>query len=276
MKFSVLMSLYNKEVPEYLDECLKSLTSQTLKADEVIIVYDGFINPSLHDVVLKYKDALNVNIIYIEKNVGLGRALNKGLEHCRYDYIARMDTDDICYNDRFFTQMSYLKDHPNISVLGSSVVEFGPNEHREKLLPIDHVSICNYAKVKNPFNHMSVIFKKKDVLACGGYLHHLYMEDYNLWLRMIAKGYEVKNIKAPLLKVRVANGMIVKRRGLNYIKSEFKIFSLKKMLKIDSGISLYTNLTIRVFSRLVPKNVLSFLYNYDRKKTTESVNSKIG
>ncbi|KQN43713.1 glycosyltransferase [Rouxiella silvae] len=274
MKFSVLMSLYNKEVPEYLDECLMSLSSQSLKADEIILVFDGFINEHLKSVVYKYQENLNIKIVDIKKNVGLGKALNKGLEHCQYDYVARMDTDDICYDDRFLTQITYLEKYKNISLLGSSIVEFGLEEKREKLLPTDNIGIRNYAKVKNPFNHMSVVFKKKDVLDCGGYMHHLYMEDYNLWLRMLAKGYDVVNIKKPLLKVRVANGMIVKRRGFNYIKSEIKIFRLKKELRIDSGISLYTNLVIRVCSRLIPKNVLGYLYHYDRKKTTQILKSK--
>jgi len=269
------MSLYNKEMPEYLDECLESLSIQNLKADEVILVYDGFINDELKHVVEKYIDILNIKIVDIEVNVGLGDALNKGLQYCQHDYVARMDTDDICYEDRFSKQIKYLKENKDISLLGSSVVEFGSEEKREKLLPIDQMSIRDYAKIKNPFNHMSVVFKKQDVLDCGGYQHHLYMEDYNLWLRMIARGFNVVNLKSPLLKVRVANGMVLKRRGFNYIKSEFKIFQLKKELGIDSGISLYTNLMVRVFTRLIPKNVLGYIYHYDRKKTTRTIKDKV-
>ncbi|ELK0490891.1 glycosyltransferase, partial [Escherichia coli] len=105
MNFSVLMSLYIKEKPEYLHECLKSLYEQTKQADEIVLVYDGPITNELDKVVNYWLNSLPIKIIKLSKNVGLGQALNKGLAQCENDYVARMDTDDICHPKRFEIQI---------------------------------------------------------------------------------------------------------------------------------------------------------------------------
>ncbi|WP_241618939.1 glycosyltransferase, partial [Rosenbergiella epipactidis] len=188
IKFSVLMSLYKNEKSEYLSSCLESLANQTVKPTEIIVVIDGPISEELYKVIKDFKYILPIIIKPLDKNVGLGKALNYGLGFCNYNYIARMDTDDICLPERFEKQLEYMISNPKVSLLGSSIIEFDKNYEREKNLPVDNVDIIKFAKWKNPFNHMSVFFKKEDVIKLGGYKHHLYMEDYNLWLRIIDAG----------------------------------------------------------------------------------------
>lgn len=263
--FSVLMSLYNKEKPKYLECCLKSLLNQQLMADEIIMVYDGYVNSELQEVVENYKARLNIKVVPIINNVGLGLALNEGLKHCRFDIVARMDTDDICHHDRFSKQIPLIIENKSISMVGSAITEFDEEGNtRIKKLPTDYVEIKEFSKKKNPFNHMSVVFRKTAVDKIGGYNHHLYMEDYNLWLRMLAGGLHVINTNDNLLDVRVGKDMLQKRRGVKYLKSEYLLFKLKLKLKITSFLSGLVIFFMRSCARVVPVRVLAFLYNKDR------------
>lgn len=267
--FSVLMSLYHKESASNLKESLESIYNQLRLPDEVILVYDGYIPDGLNAVVESYKKLLPLKVIKIKDNVGLGEALNVGLSHCSNNIIARMDTDDICYPNRFEKQMSIIDSDENIAILGSSVIEFDSNgNENEKLLPLTSSEIRTFSKVKNPFNHMSVIFKKDIIQSVGGYKHHLFMEDYNLWLRVIAKGYKVCNLYEPLVLARVGTDMIKRRKGLVYVKSEYQLFKLKKNLKINGFFENIAVFAIRTLPRLMPVFMLRRIYKFDRAKSS--------
>lgn len=72
MKFSVLMSLYFKEKPEYLTECFESLKNQTVQADEIVVVFDGAITPELEQVVQNFAEILPLNIVRLAQKSGVG------------------------------------------------------------------------------------------------------------------------------------------------------------------------------------------------------------
>lgn len=271
-KFSVLLSLYHKEQPEYLNESLYSIVNQTLKPDQIVIVYDGPVPECLDNIVKFYikKSDIEFYVLKLNENVGLGLALNQGMKYCKYNYIARMDTDDISYSNRFEEQIKFLSNNTEISLLGSSIIEFDTSTRREKKLPSTNGLIRKYSKLKNPFNHMSVIFNKNDIVSVGGYKHHLYMEDYNLWLRLIYSGYKTANLSTPLLDVRSGGNMLNKRRGLVYIKSEYQLYKLKQALKVNGWFKNLIYFIVRVLPRIMPKEILSFIYFYDRAKTSKS------
>lgn len=97
-KFSVLLSVYKNEKPEYLKSAIESIYfAQTLKPSEIILVEDGPLTVELYDVIreLKVKLENTLKIVKLEKNSGLGIALNKGIFECENELVARMDTDDI-------------------------------------------------------------------------------------------------------------------------------------------------------------------------------------
>lgn len=265
--FSVLMSLYDKEKPEYLDLCLESLYKQTLSADEIVLVYDGYINPKLDDIVKKWCASLPIKIIKLEKNVGLGQALNKGLEHCTHEIVARMDTDDICDTRRFEKQILLMQNDSELSILGSDIEEF--EERKEIITSYRHVpkstsAVMKAIKFKSPFNHMTVMFKKSHILAVGGYQEHYYMEDYNLWLRLMAKGYKAINIPEYLVTVRVGRDMLSRRRGLKYVGSELKLARLKKKLGYLGFIESIYIFAIRSLPRIMPIFIMKHIYKIAR------------
>jgi len=266
MKFSVLMSVYVKETSFNLDLCFKSLQKQTVKADELVLVVDGPISKDLEDVIIRYKDFLNIIPIYLEKNVGLGKALSIGLTHCNNEIIARMDSDDICRENRFELQLNKIEKNPDIRVLGTGVSEFDPlGNVREKILPENYFEIKKFIKKKNPINHMTVMFYKQDILDVGGYQHHLYMEDYNLWIRLVAKNIKFHNLLDICVDVRVGEEMISRRRGAIYIKSEYQLYRLKNNLNITKGIEGIIYFVSRSFLRILPPKIITRIYNFSRR-----------
>ncbi|WP_417507878.1 glycosyltransferase [Marinomonas gallaica] len=260
--FSVLCSLYHKEDPSYLELCFESLSHQSLKADEIVIVHDGPLTDSLYDVIARWKNKLPFKEIILEKNVGLGKALNIGLEACCHDLVARVDTDDVNHIDRFEKQVRYMDLNPQIYAISSSVNEFesDPNKPcRIKKAPCGE-NILEYSLRRNPLNHMATIFRKHAVIEVGGYKHHLYMEDYNLWLRLQAKGYKISNIQEALVSARVGNGMLERRRGLPYAMSELAMGRIMYQLNLAKGPKVALYFFARALTRIVPAFILSHIY----------------
>lgn len=265
--FSVLMSLYNKESASNLEACFDSLRLQTLLANEIILVIDGEINIELQDVLNRWKTKLPLKIYPLQKNVGLGNALNIGLKKCTFEVVLRMDTDDICCPNRFEVQIKYLISHPDVTVLGTAINEFdkdGVTGQRFAITGNDN--IIAYSKKRNPINHMTVAFRKSKIIEAGGYQHHQFMEDYNLWLRLISMNQKFENITEPLVYARVGEGMLERRKGVDYIKSEYRLWKLKRLLGIDSGYSAFGIFILRVIPRLMPINILSVIYKTLRVK----------
>lgn len=251
-KYSVLMSLYIKEKPEYLDLAIKSMIEQTLMPDEIVIVKDGTITRELEKILDNYvqKYPKLFNIVGYERNKGLGLALNFGLEYCKNDLVARMDTDDISEKDRCRKQVKYLMENPEIDILGGQIEEFMDkidNVVGKRIVPLEDIKIKEYLKKRCPFNHMSVMFRKKSIKKAGNYKDWYFNEDYYLWIRALLKGLKFGNLKDILVKVRVGNDMYRRRGGVLYFKSEYNI---QKYLLKNKVISIYRFL-INIIQRFI-------------------------
>ena len=269
MNFSVLLSLYIKEKPEFLRECLESLKNQTLPATEIVMVYDGSITTELEEVVTQFITFLPIKIIRLPQNVGLGKALNEGLKHCSYNWVFRMDTDDICLPERFAKQVNFISQYPDVVLFSGHIAEFTEDKTiviSYRKVPIGNEKIKKYALSRSPFNHMAVAFLKDIIEEVGGYQHHLFLEDYNLWLRVIAKGYEVGNLGETLVLVRAGDSMVSRRRGKEYIKGEWQLFKLKQNLKLQPLLPNFLIFTLRASLRILPTSLLKVVYKFLRKK----------
>lgn len=273
INFSVLMSLYYKEKKDFLNSSLVSIWStQILKPNEIVIVLDGPIDYELQECIATWQNKIEsvLKIVPLQKNIGLGKALNEGLKHCSYEWVFRMDTDDICTPDRFQKQVDFIMSNPDTVLFGGQVLEFDQNPDDSaviKTVPTTHEDIKKFAKNRCPFNHMTVAYKKSVIMKLGGYQHHLFMEDYNLWLRIIGAGYEVANLEDVVLYARIGNGMHARRKGYEYVKSEKQLLNLKKELKIQSPIHANILFLIRSAFRLMPSSLLGKIYNtFLRKK----------
>jgi len=264
IKFSVLMSVYKNEKAEFLKEALKSIyDNQILKPNEIILVQDGPLTEELYkkidEYVTKYSGVLRV--VPLEKNVGLGNALNVGLEACSNELVARMDTDDISLPERFKVQVDYMKDNPDVDVLGSSLLEFEntpDNIIAEKKAPVRNIE--DYIKFRNPMNHPTVIFRRSKVLSAGNYKEINLFEDYYLWARMFTKGYKLANIESPLLYFRTSLDTYKRRGGMKYVEAECNLQNEFLNIRLISHFEYFRNIILRNLGRLVPNFVRKELY----------------
>ncbi|URL02754.1 glycosyltransferase [Avibacterium sp. 20-126] len=267
MKFSVLMSLYIKENPQYLRECLESLRAQTLPADEIVLVFDGAVTPELESAVQKFVNFLPLKLVKLPVNQGLGKALNEGLRHCTNEWVLRMDTDDICDPQRFEKQINFIKQHPETIIFGGQIAEFGTDIQdivSYRNVPTEAKEIVDFTKMRSPFNHMTVAYQKAAVLAEGGYQD--IQEDYYLWINLVAKyPQNVANLPDILVYARVGNGMVSRRRGLAQAKCEWNLFKLKRKVQLQSLISGFIVFLLRVLPRLLPVSLLKLVYKFLRK-----------
>lgn len=276
MNFTVLMSLYAKENPIFLSECFESIwIKQKLQPDEIVLVLDGPIGEQLNLCLIKWKKLIghNLKIIPLSQNLGLGKALNEGLEQCSNEWVFRMDTDDICKPDRFEKQVAFILQNPDVVLFGGQILEFNDQPSDANILktvPLKHDDIVYTAKKRCPFNHMTVAYQKSVIQAVGGYQHHHFMEDYNLWLRVLGSGFQVANLPDVILFARVGNGMHTRRKGYQYIKSEKQLLNLKKQLKLQKPIHANMLFLVRSAFRLMPSSLLGKIYNtFLRKKVNK-------
>ena len=204
LSYSVLMSVYYKEKPEYLQQAIESIQNQTYPTDDFVLVCDGPLTSELNTIIKEKQDEMGniLNVIHIEKNSGLGKALNEGIKHCKNELVARMDSDDIAYPERCERQIAIFKSQPKISICSGIVEEFSSVPtiiEARRVPPETNTEIVQFAKKRNPFNHPCVMYKKSAVEAVGSYQDFYLLEDYYLWLRMLMAGYQGYNIQKPLL-----------------------------------------------------------------------------
>lgn len=271
--FSALSSIYHKENPVHFDACMQSIwDKQTLKPTEIILVEDGPLTSDLDRIIAMWKAKLGdvLHIIKLPENVGTGKAKNIGLQACNYEVVCIVDTDDIYVSDRFEKQVNFLEQHQDVVIVGGQILEFAEdisNPSGKREVPLSNDDLINYAQRQSPFNNMTIAYRKSKILDAGGYQHHLWMEDYNLFLRIIAKGYQISNLPDVLVYARIDNGMHGRRKGFKYIKSEKQLRDLKKQLKIQSPFYANIYFIVRSAFRLMPANLLGKLYNtFLRKK----------
>ena len=265
MNYSVLMSVYYKENPQYLKQAIDSMLNQTLKPEQFVIVEDGKLNNFLHKMVMLYKEKYSdlFTVIELKVNVGLGMALDIGLQHCRNELVARMDSDDICYVDRFEKELLMFERCPAFAIVGSNVTEFIGNEGNivaVKTVPETSEKICKYIKIRNPFNHPSVMFRKSEVENAGGYLDLFRYEDYYLWYRMIKNGCIGYNIQDNLVNMRTSKEFYRRRGGFKTLKGRIL---LNKMMYKDGYINWFQYVYVYIINyvnALMPSFLRGFLY----------------
>lgn len=238
MKTSVLMSVYKSDDPEFLKVALESIyENQTRKPDEIVVVFDGELTDELYKVLDTFRSGKEDIVRYLPQavNKGLGEALRIGSAECTGDYIFRMDSDDISDPLRFEKQLDYISRHPEIDVLGTDICEFNyslDEQMRKRVCPEKHEDIVKMSKRRSPMNHVTVCIKRSALEKSGGYETMLLLEDYYLWVKMIAAGCTLANINEALVYVRIGNGFDNKRGSKIRLKGwkELQRFMLSNKL----------------------------------------------
>ncbi|MCR5837497.1 MAG: glycosyltransferase [Lachnospiraceae bacterium] len=284
MDYSVLMSVYHKENPDFLSASIESILNQTVKTNDFVIVCDGPLNEDLYRVIDDYCHRYPVlfHIIRLEKNMGLAHALNAGIGYCKNEIVARMDSDDIALPDRMEKQLSVIEDR-NVDIVGGTVREFrGSAKTVEEIesdssclgsarqLPQEREEILSFAKKRSPFNHPSVMYKKSFVQKCGGYRNYEYFEDYNLWVSMLMEGAEAYNLRDILVYMRAGDEMYKRRGGLSYVGKivRFKTH-LKKIGFISTG-QMIVGVGGHIAVGIMPNSLRTFVYKKLLRKNGDS------
>lgn len=212
-KYSVLMSLYKKEKPEYLRLAIDSMLNQTVPPDEIVMVEDGPLTDELYAVLDEYP---MLHRVKNETNLGLGLALNVGLKKCRNELVARMDTDDCSKPERCEKQLLRFAKKPYLAIVGSHIDEFVgdvSNVISQRVVPITSKEIYDYAKRRSAFNHPAVMYSKTAVLDAGGYADLKRNQDVDLFGRMQFLGYKAENIDEALLWFRSSDELAKRRKS---------------------------------------------------------------
>ncbi|MDG3213261.1 glycosyltransferase [Streptococcus suis] len=260
-KYSVLMSVYHKENPTWFDESIKSMFEQTIKPNEFVLVEDGPLTKELYDVVEKYKTKYpkEFKVVAIEKNVGLGPALKKGVEECSNEYIARMDSDDYSMPKRIEKEFEIFEKYSDIGMVGTNVSEFIDsidNVVCNVILPETNEDIIKFSKSRNPFRHPSVMFKKSAVVNAANYREYYLCEDYDMWLRMIRNGCKCYNIQDIYVYMRIGEDFYKRRGGHKYFKS------IKKFKKEQLENGYLTK--FEYLKSIVPHAIVCYMPNFMR------------
>ncbi|QLG45238.1 glycosyltransferase [Costertonia aggregata] len=266
MNFSVLMSVYEKDNPTYLKEALDSIwIQQSLKPTQIVIVEDGPLPDKLFAIIKEFSKTAPVERVKLATNVGLGKALSKGIEYCSYELVARMDSDDISKPERFERQIAFLKKHKEIDVLGTFIDEFKEttsNIIATRKVPEKNLEIKSKLKVRNTMNHVSIMAKKNKILISGNYKTMFYFEDYYLWARMFMNDCIFYNIQESLVNVRIGQDMIGRRLGLSYAKHEINFYRKLKDIGFIGNLAFLKAIFLRLPLRFLPKKILGVFYNY--------------
>ena len=271
-KFSVAISVYKNDNATHFDKALESITSlQTILPDEIVLVVDGPISEELDRVIAKYEEKYDMfNVVRLPQNGGLGNALRIAVDRCQNQLIARMDSDDIALPNRFEEQLKIFEQRPDLDIVGGDISEFIGDEDNivaHRRVPVTDADIKQYIKVRCPFNHMTVMYKKDAVIKAGGYLDLFWNEDYYLWIRMCEQNCKMANTGTVLVNVRTGSEMYKRRGGKKYYKSEkfLQRYMLEK--KMIGFPTYFTNLTKRVIVQvLMPPKIRGWVFRKFARK----------
>jgi glycosyltransferase involved in cell wall biosynthesis len=264
-KISVVMSVYKNDNVSFFKEAIESLLQQTYLPSEIVIVIDGDVGKEIDYLLAHYKSNKLFNIIRLTENKGLANALNIGVLTAQYNLIARMDSDDICFADRFEKQLGFMNEF-DLDVIGGQIIEFGKDTEdiiSKRIVPCSHEEMVQLMKFRSPFSHPTILFKKEVFEALKGYDTTIFPEDYDFFVRAYLKGFKFGNVEDEVLWFRLGENYsdTIKRRwGVSYAKHEFKLY--KKFLKINfyNQADFTKAVLLKIPLRLLPFFVFKFIY----------------
>lgn len=257
-KFSIITSIYKNDKPEFVRDALDSmLVNQSVKPTEIVLVQDGPVPAELSSLLKEYEQKYSdiMQVIRLEKNGGLGNALKLGVEHAKYELVARMDSDDICLPNRFEKQLEYMEAHSEVDIVGGQMTEFidaPDNIIGRREVPLDNEAIYQFMKSRCALNHVTVMFRKEAVLKAGNYQDWFWNEDYYLWVRMMISKCRFANLPEVLVNVRSGEEQYARRGGIKYFKSEVGI----QRYMLDNQIVNWGGYLINVAKRLIVQVLL--------------------
>jgi glycosyltransferase involved in cell wall biosynthesis len=269
--FTVLMAVYRKDDVDLFSRAVHSVFANTLAPNHCLIVVDGQVTEALDTAIVDLEKTYSPKIQFLRltNNLGLAKALNAGIREIHTEWIVRADADDINLPNRFKELANAINGNLDIDLLGSNILEIdkagSPVAIRE--VPGSEADIRQFVKTRNPFNHMTVAYRRDAVMECGFYPNVYLREDYALWCKFLFRKKRVMNISQVLVHATAGRDMYARRGGWKYAKAEWQ---MQKLL-VDSslkgmGRGLLDGL-LRSAIFMIPASLRGYIYRHFLRKT---------
>jgi glycosyltransferase involved in cell wall biosynthesis len=259
------MATFN-EPPAYITQSIQSILNQTLNDFELLLIDDSTNLETVSTIDSLVQSDARIKLIRASQRLGFVPALNMGLRQAKGEYIARMDGDDISVPERFELQISFLKTHPDIAVIGGAMDII--NENNEKISHRDYATnpfkMKIYSLFRCPVAHPTVMMHRS-IVEQGFCYDEFFLkaEDLELWLRLIKNGYKIINMPNTVLRFRVIENLSDKRTKDHFIyacNARTKNFSWKSIVY-----SLISILISKIYVML-PKKIIHIVYEKENSK----------
>ena len=274
MNYSVLMSVYAKDNSDYLIMAVESMLKQTIKPEQFVIVQDGTVGDEIQHILKHYETKYPslFTIVRLKENGGLANALNHGLQECRNELVARMDADDISLPERCEKELKKFEENPELMICGCNIDEFyktPENVRTSRVVPSDYKAILKFMRLRQPFNHPTVIYKKSKVIEAGGYLPLRRKEDFDLFSRMLVNGNYAENIDESLYLYRCNEDNYARRKSwLNY-KNAIYVYSRHLKRKGCNIVDFCIIVAAETFFLFLPNKLMKKLSDKILRKTVQ-------
>ncbi|QWD52903.1 glycosyltransferase [Polynucleobacter paneuropaeus] len=270
--FTVLMAVYRNDDVALFNQAVHSVFANTLLPNHCLIVVDGPVTKALDTAIASLEKTYGpiLQFLRLANNLGLAQALNAGIEQIHTDWIVRADADDINLPNRFLELAMAIKDHPGLDLLGSHILEIDqegkPIAIRE--VPVSEAGIRQFAKTRNPFNHMTVAYRVDAVTECGGYPNVYLREDYALWCQFLSKQKKLLNIPQVLVHATAGKDLYARRGGWKYAKAEWEMQQLLVATGLKSAGRAFIDGLLRSAIFMLPSSIRGFVYQHFLRKAT--------
>ena len=246
------------------ERSVASITGQTRAPEEFLIVVDGPVSAELDSSIERAAgDHCEIRVERLPANVGSGLASARGLLLATGDFVARHDSDDVSLPHRLELEMSAIEAN-DLDIVGSSVAEF--TERPDNILgvrrvPLSHEKIATRMRFNSPINNPSVVFRRDLAVRVGGYADLRYMQDYDLFARMLAAGARAENLAEPLVLFNAGDGMISRRGGWRMLRHEWVLQGRLRDAGVIGPFRMARNIVVRGAFRMIPTRVLGPVYS---------------
>ncbi|QWD28799.1 glycosyltransferase [Polynucleobacter paneuropaeus] len=262
--FTVLMAVYRNDDLSLFQKAVESVFQNTLQPNLCLIVVDGPIPQRMSEAIgeMEKIHGTKIQFLRLPQNLGLAKALNAGIEQVHTDWIVRADADDINLPNRFLELATAIKDHPDLDLLGSNILEVDKegNPIAIRAVHVSQLEIRKFAKSRNPFNHMTVAYRRAAVIECGGYPDVYLREDYALWCKFINKEKKLLNIPQVLVHATAGKEMYARRGGWKYAKAEWEMQQLLVTLGQKNSMRAIFDGLMRSAIFLLPGSLRGLIY----------------
>lgn len=271
-QYSVLMPLWYLEKNEYIYQSLKSVLQQTVSPTEIVLVVDHPLLPETEELLAQLqKQHPDTQIRKMENfdllGKGLGAVLAFGVLQCQYEFVARMDTDDICFLDRCEKELDILMKFPSVAIVGGGLEKFSVVPEQVdgyRFPPEKGRNLIQYSKYRNPFNHPTVMFRRDVILQVGNYSPLKECEDYELWYRVLKNGYEGYNLQHPVLHYRAGTDMLKRRKNKRFFRQSVELVLEMKRDRYINWLEMIAALGMQAVRFYAPFGLNKIVYKYVR------------